>query len=107
MIFDSNLASGNLTSQSSGWNLFELDRRFNRLEVEAVEKVYDNNGFYKGEKKNSISLFRYEDKSFLVEGIKEPAMDCMETNVENLLVVNCKGDIHARKLKDGDLPKLI
>ena len=78
------------------------------MEVEAVETIYKN-GFYDGEKIRNQALFRYEDKSLVIEGTqnqKKP-VDCMETDVENLLVTRCKGNIHVRSLKDGDLPTLI
>lgn len=83
-----------------------MDRRHNRLEIAAVETIYDKNGYYVKENIRKQSLFRYEDKSLLVEGTEEP-VDCRETDVENLLVVSCQGNIRARGLKDGDLPKLI
>ena len=104
MIFDGNLANGNLTSQSSGLDFLRLSRRESRLDVEAEETTRDKNGAYKSRKKRSINLFLY-DKSFAIEGTNEE-VDCHATDVENLWVVRCQG-FRARKLKDGDLPKLI
>lgn len=103
VIYDDSLANASLVSQSVGFDRLTMTRLQERLSVESVENVYDENGFYDREKIRNISLFRFQNKSFAIEGTKEK-VDCMNTEVENLWVVKCQGNIRARSLKDDDLP---
>ena len=49
-----------------------------------------------------ISVFRYQDKSFVIDDPSGEKINCMETDVKDLLVINCDGRIQARKLKNDD-----
>ena len=93
---------GNLTVKSFGLTEFQIERRFKRLEIKAEEGKYsEKTGWWELARRRTLSLFRYEDKSLVAEG-SETQVDCFDTEVKNLLVADCEGDIVTRNPKDDD-----
>ena len=49
-----------------------------------------------------ISLFRFQNLSFVVEDT-DGTVDCKKTDVMDLLVLNCKENIRARRLRKDEI----
>lgn len=92
---------GNLKIKSFGLTEFQLERQFKRLKIKAEEGNYEKTGWWELARLRTLSLFRFEDKSLVAEG-SETTVDCFDTEVENLLVADCEGDIVTRNPKDDD-----